>query len=25
MVMLEKLQAQWEKHGIMVRWMQRFF
>lgn len=25
MVMLEKLQTQWEKHGIMVRWMQRFF
>jgi cullin 1 len=25
MTLLEKLLAKWENHGIMVRWMQRFF
>jgi hypothetical protein len=25
LLQLPALQAQWEKHGIMVRWMQRFF
>jgi cullin 1 len=25
MILLVKLQAKWENHGIMVRWMQRFF
>jgi len=23
--LLEYLQTKWNKHGIMVRWMQRFF